>query len=1275
MKKIVTLICAFLLLSTVFALENGKIVQKKISWTGTEKMVINGASIKTLGFIGAVNEIDFGLLPVFTERFLMQTPGPTFRFQVLNPVFQPFKDQSVFNDLSDSELIGTEIQTRSDVTTYRDLNYSIFNLLPIRFNVQTGLFEKLISFDLSVTQDADNNQHATRHKLDFAANSVLAQGDWFKIAVLKSGIYKVTYQQLKDLGMDVDAVDPLTLKIYGNGAGMLPEKNADYRLDDLQEDAIVVEDGQDGSFDDGDYILFYGESQTTWKFVPLKLAFTHTTNKYSDTTFYFITSGQGHGKRIPKIPQSQNPVTKTITSFADYACHEIDTRNLIKSGAEWYGEEFSDVLSYDFTFSFPNLVTDYSNYFAADVAARSGVVSKFKISINGDSATVANIPAVVLNSPVYFANSLLKNFRFNSATDDIVVNLTFLLPDNNSIGWLNYIEINVMRDLTFTGTQMLFRDFSNVGQGNVSEYVISQPPDQLRVWDVTNPIEPSEVEIDNTVETVRFSLDADTLRQFIGFDNQDFLSPDLLGKIENQNLHAVESCDFIIVSPAAFMQQAERLKALHEELDGMQVTIAEPKQIFNEFSSGSPDPVAIREFVKMIYEKSGTPPQLKYLLLFGDGSYDPKNRLNENHNFILTYQSMQSLKPTSSYVTDDFFGLMDDNEGVDANGNVDLGIGRFPVNTLEESKDIVDKIEHYMRFSSSVQGNWRNKFCFIADDEDYNLHFYQADTVLAKDVALKDPTANINKIYLDAFQQETTSSGYSYPGANAALNKQIEDGALLVNYTGHGGELGWTTERVLQISDINSWTNFDKLPVFITATCEFSRFDNPGLPSAGELVLLNPAGGGIALFTTTRLAFAGVNLTLNKRIYDTLFRATPGAYPKLGDLIMFSKTPSNTNTKNFHLLGDPALSLAFPKYNIVTDSINGHVAGMVRDTLFANSTVKICGHISDLNDATQVIQNFNGTISPVLYDKAITYMTLGNDPKSSPEPFKIQNRILYEGKVSVVDGLFEFSFIVPKDISYEFGNGKLSYYGANNTSDAAGFYYSFIIGGFDENASSDNKGPDIQLYLNDTSFISGNTLYNNPVMYAHLSDPQGINASGSGIGHDIVAVIDGNTNQSIILNDLFEPDINSYQSGQVVLPLQALTLGTHSLELKAWDMFNNSSSRTIEFIISDSIEMNISQVFNFPNPFKKDTWFTFHHNQYGTVLNVQIDIYNFNGQLVRTIGPGKVSTAGYSIEPIYWDGTDEGGSKLRPGFYFYRLKVKNEMGSHTERLQKMIISN
>ena len=1273
-NNIIKYLTVLLLTFPLLTIGQGKVQTRHIHWDGIQEITFDGGSIKILNFSGAVNDDAFGILPVHHEMIEIKTPGLYYQFEIIDPVFTAFDNQNSVLELPDIDLVTPEVQITTEQAFVSGKQYTVFKLLPLRLNQQTGLIEKLVQFNLSIIP-LIGKPTMLKSTRAFRESSVFSSEEWFKISVSENGIHKITYAQLKEMGMDVDNIDPQNIKLYGNGGGMLPELNSEFTYNDPQENAIMVEDGGDGSFDAGDYLLFYGESPEQWVYEPIKIAFKYIGHRYSDYTYYFITAGEGAGKRITTIEQSSHPPTEIYTTFHDFDCHELNEKNLIHSGADWYGEEFGDELTYNLPFEFPNLDTSYANYFATYLAARSPSVSTFTFRINGDSLTSVSVSAIPPQSIIIYANAVNKNKRFKSSSDVIDVKVDYNKPHENSLGWLDNVQLNVMRHLIYTGQQLAFRNVFTVSSGSVSEFQISSTPVEFNIWDVTDPLEPKKINTSQNGETYTFAVETDSLREFIGFENNNFLVPNLIGQIENQNLHALQNFDFIIISHPDFLDQAERLKALHEELDDMQICVVTPSQIFNEFSSGAQDPTAIRNFAKMIYQRSGTPSQLKYLLLFGDGSYDPKNRLPENKNFVMTYQSKQSLKLTSSYVTDDFFGLMDPSEGKDANGNVDIGIGRLPASTPEEAKEMLDKIENYMRFSEQTQGSWKNKICFVADDEDYNLHFNQADTVLAKNVALMNPSMNQNKIYLDAFQQISTSSGHRYPEANKALNQQVEDGVLFMNYTGHGGEKGWCIENVLQISDINSWTNFNTLPVFITATCEFSRFDNPSMTSAGELVLLNPNGGGIALLTTTRLAFAQSNLTLNRRIYDTLFRSSPDNYPRLGDLIKFSKTPSNTNIRNFVLLGDPALKPAFPKYDIVTETINGTTIGSFSDTLKANGMVTVTGYIADFSDQHNIIDNFNGMLYPVLYDKSVGIMTLGNDPKSSPAEFQLQDRILYKGKVSVVNGEFSFSFIIPKDISYQYGNGKLSYYAADSLSDASGYFDQFILGGYDESTATDDMGPEILMYLNDSLFINGSEINNSPVLYAALSDPGGINTSGSGIGHDIVATLDGAESITIFLNDYFQPQVDDFTSGKIIFPFNNLSNGKHTLELKAWDMFNNSSSSTIEFYVSDSINMDVTQILNYPNPFATGTWFTFRHNQFGEDLRVQIEIYNFNGQLATVFTPQNVVTNGYTIDPIYWDGEDNGGNKLNPGFYFYKIKVGDDLGYQTERVQKLIISN
>lgn len=1269
------LIYLILLVFPGFLIAQEKIQETVIGWYDFQESFLGNSPITTLSFEDAEYCDQFGFLPVYSKLYKEATPGFERSFEIQHPVFQPFDDQSRFSQLIDAEKIENEITFFTEKLTIKGADYTRFCLLPVRMNILAGKFEKLISFELKWEIIPVDSKKLVKNPYQFAENSVLAEGEWFKIGVTVEGIHNVTYEQMVELGMQVQGIDPATLRLYGNGGRMVPESNAVSRYDDLQQIAIKMEDGGDGSFDPGDYILFYGQSTTNWDYIPLKLAFQHTKHRYSDTTNYYLTIKPGQGKRIGPSNPVILPVNVTVNTFNDYQVWETDSLNLIRSGAEWYGEEFSDKVSHDFYFSFPNLTMDENILLAIDMAARSLEVSNFVVRANSDSITIVAVSAIPPNSGVVYANTVNKTKRFLSSDDNITLNITYQKPDESSKGWLNYIELNALRQMKFTGGQMLFRNSDIIAEGNVAKFQISNVNSQFSVWDITDILNPSETDLVVSGDEGEFRFMADSLRQFIGYDKTQYFTPTLEGLVANQNLHGFGPCDYIIISHPDFFDQAQRLKEMHEQMDGFETFLVTPQQIYNEFSSGMQDPAAIRDFVKMMYFRSGDPSSMKYLLLFGDGSYDPKNRIPDNQNFVLAYQSRQSLKLTQSYVTDDFFGLMDPNEGVDAAGNVDVGIGRLHANTHQQAENMVDKIINYAKSNSEVFGNWRNTMCFVADDEDNNLHFLQADTILVSGILRKNQTVNINKIYLDAYKQETGTSGNSYPDVKMAINKQVNDGALIVNYTGHGGETGWSSEKVLEIHDINSWTNINRLPVFITATCEFSPFDNPALASAGELILLNPVGGGVALFTTTRLAFSSSNLVLNRRIYETLFSINNDVNPRLGDLIMASKNPSNAHYRNFILLGDPALKLSFPTHNITTDSINGVPAELFSDTLRAGMRVTFSGSVTSHSAARNVLTSFNGLINPVLYDKPNIESTLGNDPKSSPCEFELQSKVLYNGKVSVTKGRFSFSLVIPHDISYQYGQGKLSYYAADSLSDASGEFTNLVIGGFDNQASSDKTGPDIVMFMNDNTFVDGGLINPDPIFYATISDSSGINTIDAGIGHDIMATLYGDFTRYIYLNGYFEPDIDNSGRGTIRFPFQGLSNGRYILEMKAWDMLNNPSTKSIGFTVSDSIMVQLTDVYNYPNPFTGETWFSFRHNQFGTDLTCSIEIYDLHGQLVKTIGPQETVNNGYYVEPIKWDGESDGGSKLKPGFYVYVLKVENTLGFLTKQVQKLIITD
>jgi len=526
-------------------------------------------------------------------------------------------------------------------------------------------------------------------------------------------------------------------------------------------------------------------------------------------------------------------------------------------------------------------------------------------------------------------------------------------------------------------------------------------------------------------------------------------------------------------------------------------------------------------------------------------------------------------------------------------------------------------------------------------------------------------------VFFDAFKQESTPGGARYPDVNEAINEAVDKGSLIVNYTGHGGETGWGHERVLKVFDVNSWSNTTGFPLFVTATCEFSRFDDPGRTTAGELVLLN-SSGGIGLLTTVRLVFSSPNFTLNQTFYNEVFTKTNNEYPTIGEIFMNVKNNasnvSNPNNRNFTLLGDPALRLAYPIHNVATTKING-VNVSPNDTLKALSKVTIEGEVRDASG--NKLTNFNGLIYPIVFDKPKQIVSLANDG-GTPFTFDLQTSKLFKGKVSVNNGDYSYTFVVPKDISYNYGQGKLSYYAENQVEDANGYYTNFYIGGTADNYESDNIGPEIELFMNDENFVFGGITDEKPILLANISDVHGINMVGNGIGHDIIAVLDDKTEESFILNDFYEADLNSYQNGKVYFPFNDLEEGRHKLTLKVWDVYNNSSEATIEFVVVKTKDIVLEKVYNYPNPFTTYTEFWFEHNQPGKQLYAQVQIFTVSGKLVKTLDK-HILNEGFRSTSITWDGLDEYGDRIGRGVYVYRLKVRTENYSVAEKYEKLVI--
>ena len=1115
----------------------------------------------------------------------------------------------------------------------------------------------------------------------YKANSVLATGNWYKIGVKEPGVYKLDIPFLSQLGLNAANLSSGSIRLFGNGGGMLPEANNIPRPDDLQENAIMIVDGGDGVLNGADYILFFSNGADEWDKDSVNKRFSHKKNLYSDKAYYYLMVG-GNGKRVGDSQGSFIP-NVLVNSFDDRLFHELDTINFLASGKEWYGEEFSNTpghsLTRNFSFSFPNFQNSFPVTVVTDCLARSvGVASRFDVSMNNQPLQQITISPVSGGQYDPVAQETKTQASTIVSSTDLSINYNYVPGSFNSQGWLNWFEIFARRSLSMNGIdQLLFRDWASVGN-NAAEFDIAGANQATQVWDVTDPAAPLKISTSLQGNDLKFANSCTQLKEYVAFNSSNFLQPSAEGKISNQDLHGFPPVDFVIVTTQALLPQAQRLADFHRARNNLRYAIATTAQVYNEFSSGSPDPSAIRDFVKMFYDRSASAPsdRPKYLLLLGDASFDYKDRVNNNTNLVPAYENGNSLDPLGSYTSDDFFGFLDDNEDVNSTiiiNQLDIGIGRIPAKNAEEAKNYADKVETY--FNKESLGPWRNNQLFIADDEDFNLHLQDAE-ILTTTSQTTAPVFNITKTYLDAFRQESGAGGSHYPQANQIINNQVYNGTLIWNYSGHGGSNRLAEEVILDQDIVNNWSNANKLPLFITATCDFAPYDNPTINSLGENILLRAKTGGIALMTTTRVVFSFSNRVINNNYLQfALQRDTSGTYKSLGESIRAAKnytyqTSSDiTNNRKFTLLGDPALIIAYPFLKIRATKVNGITVSQA-DTIHATDKVIIEGEVTNLSD--NLLPDFNGTVYPVVFDKVQTVNTLANDPTSQVASFQAQNNVLYKGKASVINGKFSFSFKVPKDINYQFGNGKLSLYAENGSNDANGYFTNFIIGGVGANADNDKEGPVIKAYLNDDKFVSGSITNENPVLIIKLSDSSGINTAGTGIGHDIVATLDNDNRQYFVLNDFYEADLNSYQQGTVHFQLPTLSSGIHSLKIKAWDVLDNSSEYVLDFNVSKDEELVLNHVLNYPNPFTTKTQFWFEHNKPNQNLQVKVQIFTLTGKVVKTIKQ-TINDAGNRSCEVEWDGRDEFGDRLGRGVYLYRLTVISIDGKKKEKLEKLVI--
>ncbi|MEQ9424074.1 MAG: type IX secretion system sortase PorU [Cyclobacteriaceae bacterium] len=1106
-------------------------------------------------------------------------------------------------------------------------------------------------------------------------NSVLLSDSWYKIAVTKPGIYRIDSDLFSALDVNVSSFDPREIGIYGYGGGMLPQENDAPRPQDLPENAIFISGEGDGQFENGDYILFYAQTPDMAGY-DSEGALQYSKNLYSDTTFYFIRIGSNPGKRLTIISNEGLDHPK-INSFNDFMYDEKDEINMLSTGREWYGKAFSSTSSaFEIEFEVEGILPISNIRLKSAVMAQSFGQASFNILINGfqvGNQVITQIPdgtydikgsdqvnqfSIPVSDITSLESGLTIGYEFNRAAS------------GTSIGYLNYVLIEMQRELKLYDNQTRFRSVQSLAN-EFSTYEISAIGDDIQVWDVTDPQNVLKQEFDkNESGKVLFGASSRSLREFVILKGNNFPSPIPIGKVNQQNLHGLETPDGLIITHPYFLSEAKRLADFRSSNDNLTVEVVTVNEIYNEFSSGRQDISAIRDFVKFLFEKGGN---LRYVLLFGDASFDYKKRTIIDNNFVPIYEARNSLHPIFSYSSDDYFAILDDDEGIweesEAGDHLlDLGVGRLPVKTLEEAITVVDKLIDYATNESSL-GSWRNEVVFVADDGDFNIHQRDADK-LATFVDQQFSAYNPVKIYLDAYPQAPKPNGGQTAFATTeALNNAVTQGSLMINFTGHGNENLWCEEEILNHSIISGWSNREKLPLFITATCEFGRYDNPNRLSGGELLVLSESGGAIALLTTSRPVFSNTNFLLNEAFYNNVFKKLDGEFPRLGDIIKATKNESLRGPVNrgFALLGDPMMMLAYPRYDISITELNGEPLSNGNDTIKAQMLTKFKGKIVDGLGILQPF--FNGTLSATVFDKPTEKITFGNE--SSPTIFEDRNSVIFRGDVSITDGKFELDFVVPKNISYIIKEGKVSFYAkSSGLIDANGANIELKIGGSSDNVIEDDTPPDIEIYLNNDSFVSGDEIGPDPLLIADFFDDNGINTSEGGIGQNISATLDNG--DPINLNAFYRAELDNYQRGTVRFPLGELKVGPHTLSVKAFDTHNNGTEKTIEFFVSSRAKNKISNVINFPNPVSDRTTFSFSHQNIGENLKIVVRIFNLNGDLVRILRAEVFDTTG-TINTIDWDGTEENGTRVNNGIYIYQIVVESIDGNKGIAHQKLIV--
>lgn len=1194
----------------------------QLEWQGEINVaVVPGDEIKVPSFRGANFVYANGSI-LFVAQWKGKVMAST--VQLANVRYESLSENNL-GDLQ-KEKIPQKPNLQITQAKARDQDYVVLEISPI---VQTSEgYKKIVSFTVNYsTAFRPVNSVNAIQTAPSPSHSIFSEGNWFRFFIPKTGVYRISKDFLANLGMDVNAIDPKKLKIYGHEGNMLPlinEKNTNF---DPPQISIEVVGGEDGSFDSGDYILFYGkavddhwseENQTNL-------------NLYANRSYYYITADGTAGTRIGSYAEPTGNATTTFISFWEQKFYEKDLYSIAKTGRRWFGDRFdvNNQKTYDFTFE--NRIESTPLKLEVAAAASSEIATNMEVSVNRQAVGTLNFGSITTD--VFGRDAFLSLNNLSVSKDKLSIKLNYNNGGNpTSLGYLDYVSVEAERELRGTEKQFVFAKPVTTKLSGVGRYTLSNAEGISEIWDITNPSTVQKIENQEGNAELSFKAKLGEVRKYVGVVPSDYFTPlsenkasvtnqDLKGTIFLNEQGKSEEVDYLIITTSALQNQAHRLAQHRKETDGLKAKVVLAKRIYQEFNSGKQDIGALRNFIRYVYENSpDRRHRLKYVCLLGDASVDYKDRLDRNNNILPTYESLYSFSlGSSTTASDDFFGMMDPKEGsMVASDKLDLAVGRILADSPQLAKTKIDKILAYD--SKKSYGRWRNNFVLIADDADvsgpagYGLQ--EELDLIADSISANKPFINVEKIYSDACQQTSSAGGFRYPKVNQAITDAVEVGASVVNYFGHGGENGLASEQIVTVNDIRGWSNENKYNVLVTVTCEFTRFDNPLRISLGEVNLANPKGGSVALVSTTRTISVSTGADFNAVFGPYLFNYD-GSDDSIAESVRKAKNEiARKDRRVVFYFGDPALKLALPDPQVELTSINDIPINQARDTLKALGRVRIKGEVVDASG--NLFSNYNGELSSTIFDKRIDRNTLNNDGNGVFN-FNTLGNIIFRGKASVKKGLFSYDFVVPKDISLPIGEGRISFYAekSGQLQDQKGYSNAILVGGINEDAPEDNTGPEIQLYMNDENFVSGGTTNASPFILAKLTDENGINTAG-GIGHDLVVIIDGDKTNPIVVNDYYETETDNYKKGSVNYRLRNLDKGLHTLTFKAWDVYNNSNTAELQFVVADEEKLTIDHVLNYPNPFHDYTEFWFNHNRSFESLKVQVQVFTVSGKIVWT---------------------------------------------------------